>query len=160
MRTIELDGHIVSDAQVKSSKNGRAYVEFRFANNEYSDKDNPFYARVVSFDNKYVNLAEYYKKGKPLYIMGDYSNKVYSTQDGKCSVDNNIVAFKIDFPKTGNRDNQPQATATDAIPTVTTTSEAKPAPTPKATTTTKKKTTAKAAPTPVVTDEEDDDLPF
>lgn len=159
MRTLNVIGRVVSDAQVKSSKNGRAYVEFRFANNEYNDKDNTFWARVVSFDNKYVNLAEYYTKGKLLVIEGDYSNKVYSTQDGKCAVDNNIVAFKIDFVSGGNNEGgheKTTATTTEQIPTVTTTTESKVAPAVKAAS--KKKTTPK--PAPVVADDEDDDLPF
>lgn len=155
MRTLSLIGRVCADAQIKSTKDGQAYVEFRFANNEYRDKDNTFWCRVVSDNKVYVNLAKYYTKGKLLYVSGDYSNKVYSNKDGICSIDNNIWANKIDFTSSGsNSENNGGDQTTDATPTVKTETP---------TVTTKKATTAKkekAKPAPVVADDEDDDLPF
>lgn len=156
MRILTVQGRVVSDAQVKSSAKGRAYIEFRFANNEYKDEEGTtFWMRAVSFDPAHINLAQFITKGKPLILTGNYSNKVYASKEGTCQIDNNLVLTGIYFVDSNKKDENGETetkVATDVAetPVVTTT--------PK----TKKKTEPKVTPkpSPIVTDEEDDDLPF
>lgn len=154
MRILTVQGRVVSDAQVKSTSKGRAYVEFRFANNEYNDEEGTtFWMRAVSFDSAHVNLAQFITKGKPLILMGNYSNKVYAAKDGTCQIDNNLLLTGIYFIDSNKKD-EGTATTTEQpkveeVPVVTATKKTKK---------TEPKVTPK--PTPSVTDEEDDDLPF
>lgn len=153
MRILTVQGRVVTDAQVKSSAKGRAYIEFRFANNEYKDEEgSTFWMRAVSFDPSHINLAQFITKGKPLILTGNYSNKVYAAKDGACQVDNNLVLTGIYFIDSNKKD---ESTSTAQPPK---TEEAPVVTTPKGTKKTEPKVTPK--PTPDVTDEEDDDLPF
>lgn len=159
MRMLTIQGRVVADAQVKSTTNGRAYIEFRFANNEKMDDENvTFWLRVTSFDTSHINLAQYITKGKPLTLVGDYSNKVYAAKDGTCQIDNNLRLKSLYFSELSKRENGENGTTT-AVNVPVTSGE-----TPKTETPTKakKKAEPKATPkpAPVVTDEEDDDLPF
>lgn len=154
MRILTVQGRVVTDAQVKSSAKGRAYIEFRFANNEYKDEEgSTFWMRAVSFDPSHINLAQFITKGKPLILTGNYSNKVYAAKDGACQVDNNLVLTGIYFIDSNKKD---EGTSTTTQPPKT--EEAPVVTTPKGTKKTEPKVTSK--PTPEVTDEEDDDLPF
>lgn len=154
MRVLTVQGRVVSDAQVKSSAKGRAYIEFRFANNEYKDEEGAtFWMRAVSFDPAHVNLAQFITKGKPLILTGNYSNKVYAAKDGSCQIDNNLVLTGIYFidsiKKEDSGDTEVAQTVTEEAPVVTSTKKTK-------------KTEPKVTPnpTPTVTNEEDDELPF
>ena len=154
MRILTVQGRVVTDAQTKSSAKGRAYIEFRFANNEYKDEEGTtFWMRAVSFDPSHINLAQFITKGKPLILTGNYSNKVYAAKDGTCQVDNNLVLTGIYFIDSNKKeeggDNEVKQTVKEEAPVVTTTKKTK-------------KTEPKVTPksTPTVTDEEDDDLPF
>lgn len=154
MRVLTVQGRVVSDAQVKSSAKGRAYIEFRFANNEYKDEEGAtFWMRAVSFDPAHVNLAQFITKGKPLILTGNYSNKVYAAKDGSCQIDNNLVLTGIYFidsnKKEDSGDTEVAPTVAEEAPVVTSTKKTKK---------TEPKVTPK--PTPTVTDEEDDELPF
>lgn len=157
MRILTVQGRVVSEAQVKSSAKGRAYVEFRFVNNEYRNGEtDTFWMRAVSFDPAHINLAQFITKGKPLTLTGNYSNKVYASKDGSCQVDNNMILTGIYFNDSGKKDDNgettqeaPKAAPLIETPTVTASKA-------------KKKTEPKTAvkSTPTVADDEDDDLPF
>lgn len=161
MRMLTIQGRVVADAQVKSTTNGNAFVTFRFANNEYTDKDGTtFWLSVSSFDPSIINRAKYITKGKPLTLVGNYSNKVYAAKDGTCQVDNELRLIEMFFNDAPKREEDGTTQSTPTTVEVTTGGEPiKQAAAPKAPA--KKKAAAKAAPTPApVTDEEDDDLPF
>lgn len=108
MRQITITGHIVADAEIKVGKNGgSSFLTMRIANNEYNDPENcTYWFRVTSFLPRHVNLAKYYTKGKPIIVVGNYSDGIYqSQQTGKCSVNRDIVASEIYFQTEGNNRN-------------------------------------------------------
>lgn len=153
MRILTVQGRVVSDAQVKSSAKGRAYIEFRFANNEYKDEEGTtFWMRAVSFDPSHINLAQFITKGKPLILTGNYSNKVYAAKDSTCQIDNNMVLTGIYFIDSNKKDENSDVEAKSAVAETPVVTTSKP----------KKKSEPKATPkpAPTVTDDEDDDLPF
>lgn len=161
MRMLTIQGRVVADAQVKSTVKGTAYITFRFANNEFNDKeDSTFWMNVRSFDPSHINLAKFITKGKPLTLVGNYSNKVYAAKDGTCQVDNDLVLTAIYFDNVKREGDQTAATQTTTV-AVTNTEPVTVAPTPTpAAPKTKKKTKPKVVAPTVVTDNEDDDLPF
>ena len=88
----------MADAEVKVSKNGKPYLEFRFANNEYGDEDGyTFWVRVSSYNPSLINLAKFYTKGKSLIITGKYKDRAYINKDGKPEVGRDITASAIEF---------------------------------------------------------------
>ena len=105
---MEIMGRLVADAQVKTTTNGDTYIDMRMVVNMYKGKDKdsePFWVSVRSF-NTPKSMAKYYTKGKPLIVEGSYENKIYKTNDGRASIDNSILAYRIDFVDGGQQQEQ------------------------------------------------------
>lgn len=106
MRFISVIGRIVNDAEKRMTQNGREYITFRFANNEYSDqkdengKSATYWFNVTSFSPNHLN-ENFYKhltKGKPIVVIGDYRDNIYQNKvNGNCEIGRYITAQKLDF---------------------------------------------------------------
>ena len=157
MRTLQVTGHIVADAERKMAKSGKEYLSFRIANNEFNDekgadgKAKPYWIGVTSLNQRHFSLTQYLTKGKPVIVEGDYSDRIYQNKEGNCDISRDILANAIYFlPGSGEGgNNTATATAKAAAPTVQTKME-----TPKPTTAEIK------VPTPAPADDGVDDLPF
>lgn len=104
MRDITIIGRVVNDAQLKQTKNGLSFIEFRFANNEHSDPEGyTYWFRVVSFQPNCINRRQYFTKGKPLFVQGRYSDRLYTTQSGATEIGRDITAHTIEFIDFGGR---------------------------------------------------------
>lgn len=98
MRQMTITGHVVADAEVKVSKKGKPYLEFRFANNEYGDEQGfTFWLRVASYNPSLINLAKFYTKGKSLIVTGKYEDRIYNNKEGKPEIGRDILAIGIEF---------------------------------------------------------------
>lgn len=157
MRNIEVIGRVVTDAEIKQTKNGASYLEFRFANNEFGDPEgSTYWFRVTSYQPNAVNLKKYILKGKPLFVSGRYKDRLYTTQSGGIEIGRDITANTIEFISTGENREQTQhapetkADANAGIPAVDIqvlkAKQEEPKP--------------KAAPANVKAADDDDDLPF
>jgi single-strand DNA-binding protein len=159
MRTLQVTGHIVADAERKISKSGKEYLSFRIANNEFNDekgddgKQKPYWIGVTSLNQRHFSMAQYLTKGKPIIVEGDYSDRIYQNKEGNCDISRDIIANAIYFLPTSNSENTtatPNTTKIDnSNPKVQTQMEAS------------KPTTAEIkVPTQTSTNDDDDDLPF
>ena len=130
MRKIMLTGYIVADAEKKvTSNSGREYITFRMANNEFNDekgsdgKPITYWFRVTSWNQNHYNLAKYLTKGKPVIVIGSFSDKIYQNASGSCDISRDIIADSIEFVSGGNGDNNSKATSKsnddDEMPKVT-----------------------------------------
>ena len=150
MRQLIVTVRAAADAQVKTTQNGKQYMEFRCANNEYDfakKETNTFWLRAVSFTPQHLNLAQFIKKGSSLILSGDYTNNIYNRNDGSQEIDNTLIIHSVAFNDTRANSDTKQTTTTAATPAPTMeiknpTIEPKPATQPEVATT------------------EDDDLPF
>lgn len=160
MRQIELTGHLVADAERKISKTGKEYLSFRIGSNEFNDKDDQgnqrtYWFNVTTFNQRHFGIAQYLTKGKPIIVVGDYSDRLYQNREGNCEIARDIMANAIYFNSDGNgnnNDNGKQTKATtQSSPVTQTTMVTKP-------------TTAdiKVPEAPVVStsNDDEDDLPF
>lgn len=144
MRKIMITGHLAANAEKLTSKNGREYLQFRIANNEYGDEketngnSKPFWVRVTSFVPSIISMSSHLTKGKPIIVTGRYSDNTYmSKATGTCEISREIIAESIEYlPGGGSRnDNNEnnvdtpvtqtsvQPTTIDKTSTVTPTSE-------------------------------------
>lgn len=129
MRKIMLTGHIVADAEKKvTPTSGREYMTFRLANNEFNDekgsdgKPVTYWFRVTSWNQNHYNLAKYLTKGKPVIVIGSFSDRIYQNSSGACEISRDIIAESIDFIGGGNSENNNKTnakTTKDSIPEVT-----------------------------------------
>lgn len=160
MRQIELTGHLVADAERKISKTGKEYLSFRIGSNEFNDKDDQgnqrtYWFNVTTFNQRHFGIAQYLTKGKPIIVVGDYSDRLYQNREGNCDIARDIMANAIYFNSDGNgnnNDNGKQTKATTQSSPVTQTTMAT------------KPTTADIkvpeAPVASTSNDDEDDLPF
>lgn len=103
MRQIMITGFLGADAEVKQTKQGMPYITFRVGNSEYSDAQNEtHWYRVTSFNNRYVNMSKYLKKGTNVIIYGDYKDELYQNNEGRCMISRDITANYITFNGNNN----------------------------------------------------------
>lgn len=116
MIQINFIGRVVADAQVKTSKQGRQYIDMRMAA-DMKTGENPetMWIRVVSFTTP-VAMAQYYTKGKPLYVTGRYEQSTYDTKDGRTLINNDVLASSIEFIGLGRDDKAAQVAESKAQP--------------------------------------------
>lgn len=161
MRVCDLTGRLAADAERRVSKNGKEYLYFRMANNEYNDEKGPdgkpktYWFSVTSFNH--LHMAQYLTKGKPIHVRGSLSLRLYQTKDGRCEIACDIVATEIHFEASSTDKTQtPQGTisVTTVSPSTQTQMEVVSTPTAKPTTAELK------IPSEVPMDNDDDDLPF
>lgn len=158
MRILTLSGRVVSDAVVRQMKDGRNYLEFRFANNEWFDeKDKTFWIRVACYSSELINLKQYITKGKPLNLVGRYKDRIYVRQDGVPEIGRDLTAYSIEFPETNKKEESEQQTQTQAAAPANPVVNPQVQATPTAAATQAPKPVQSA---PAVADSEDDDLPF
>lgn len=119
MRKLTLIGRIVADAEKQVTSNGREYLTFRLANNEFADpkdsdgKQTPYWFRVTSWEAKHINLTKYLTKGKPVIVIGDYKDSIYESKNtGKWEISRDIIADSINFVEGSASNNGTQPTTT------------------------------------------------
>ena len=155
MRTLQVTGNIVADAEKKISKNGKEYITFRIGNHEFDDekgadgKPKTVWIGVTCFNQRYFGLTQYLTKGKPVIVVGDYSDRIYQTREGNCEISRDVMANAIYFIPGKSDDNQNAVNKTQtSAPVVQTKMEAP------------KPTTAELAVPTQPSNDSDDDLPF
>lgn len=104
MRIITVNGRIAADVTRMVSKQGTEFINFSIANTEYGDpkssdgQPQTQWFRVTSFLPQHVNLAQHLKKGKPITVIGKYSNRLYQNQStGQWNISNDVIASEICF---------------------------------------------------------------
>lgn len=104
MRIITVNGRIAADVTRQVSKQGTEFINFSIANTEYGDpkssdgQPQTQWFRVTSFLPQHVNLAQHLKKGKPITVIGKYSNRLYQNQNtGQWNISNDVIASEICF---------------------------------------------------------------
>lgn len=104
MRIITVNGRLAADVTRQISKQGTEFINFSIANTEYGDpkssdgQPQTQWFRVTSFLPQHVNLAQHLKKGKPITVVGKYSNRLYQSQNtGQWGISNDVIASEICF---------------------------------------------------------------
>ena len=169
MRTLILSGRLGANAEVKVTKTGTQFIEFRMANNEYGDEEGQTYwFRVTSFNPRHINLAPHLTKGKTVEVVGSLRTRGYvNATTNKIEVGHDITASEIMFdsnfgrPQEEGNNTQKAATAAPVTtPTTTSANSSKKTTRNPATTTIPTPQPAPVQTQAVVTDDGADDLPF
>lgn len=168
MRVCDLTGRLAADAERRVSKNGKEYLYFRMANNEYNDEKGPdgkpktYWFSVTSFNH--LHMTQYLTKGKPIHVRGSLSLRLYQTKEGKCEIACDIVATEIHFETTSTDKTQAPQSATSVSVTGQTTPSTQTrmeVPSTPTISESPKPTTAELkVPSELPMDSDDDDLPF
>lgn len=119
MRIITVNGRIAANVTRQVSKQGTEFINFSIANTEYGDpkssdgQPQTQWFRVTSFLPQHVNLSQHLKKGKPITVVGKYSNRLYQSQStGQWGISNDVIASDIYFEIGSERQENGGAPAT------------------------------------------------
>lgn len=107
MLQVEIIGNIGNDAQVKDF-NGKKYIAFnvahseKFKNQQGVETERTTWVSVLKPGESAV--AQYLKKGTPVFVRGDLSVKAYKDNAGNWQVGVNCLAREIQLLPGGKRD--------------------------------------------------------
>lgn len=107
-------GRLGGDAEVKLSKSNKKFLTMRVAVDDYSNgKRETVWTRVTCPPERFLNLEEYLKKGKPVMISGTQRVSVYKNNNGDYVPSIDIMVEHLEFVSTGTKENsdKPQENA-------------------------------------------------
>ena len=116
MLQVEIIGNIGNDAQVKDF-NGKKYIAFnvahseKFKNQQGVETERTTWVSVLKPGESAV--AQYLKKGTPVFVRGDLSVKAYKDSQHQTQVGVNCLARELQLLPSSKRD-QSQASAADS----------------------------------------------
>ena len=102
LNSILVEGNMVRDPELRSTKNGKLYCVFSIASNRFYKTDQGFEKEVSFFDVEcWGKLAETIadggKKGKGARIVGRLKQNRWIDRDGKSRSSFSIVAEHVEF---------------------------------------------------------------
>lgn len=106
MRIISFDGRLGSDAEVKTTRDGKPYVRLHVANNIYTNgEDRTDWFDVTCYDQFVVEKrAKFFTKGTYVIVTGNVVTEV-KPYEGKLWVNHYVTATSIDLPRFGRSQN-------------------------------------------------------
>lgn len=100
-----IDGRLMEDAKIRTTKNNDEFLSFTFIHNRRKNgQDEGIKFNVVSYDTRVINnhkAKNFYTKGRPLNIFGSCDESI-TERDGKYYLNRNIVAYYMEFPISSN----------------------------------------------------------
>jgi single-strand DNA-binding protein len=114
---INVKGNLGSDPDLKFSKNNNAYCNFSLAytprkqvNGEWQDGETMWF-KVVAFGTKAEAIADTFKKGDTVVVVGEMAQSTYTDKEGNEKTSMEITAKEVGLvPKLGKPKAQQFAT--------------------------------------------------
>ena len=99
-------GRLGADCEVKELSNGRKFISFRIATDEFKKGQNETsWFDVSDFTENALRLAPFLKKGKMLNVHGVETIRLYQTKTGEYAIGRDVTAYRLDFVNIGGGDN-------------------------------------------------------
>lgn len=159
MVNVNFIGRIGRDAETKTAQNGRQFVTFNVATDEYQrGEKTTSWLRVTYTGERALKMAQYFTKGKLVNVIGSETVSTYQRQDGQIAIGRDVLADKVDFVNSGSghtHDDQAAASADCGTLERPVAQTVPPTPAPAPTSNIPQQVAAVATPV-----EDDDDLPF
>ncbi len=83
MLKVEIIGNIGADAKIVNGANGAGYLMFSVAHNPRKEGAQPVWINCSHRISGGGNLSQYLLKGTRVYVRGNLSVSVYTTDDGE-----------------------------------------------------------------------------
>lgn len=93
IQTITLLGHLITDAEPFSDKNGNDFIRFKMACMRATPKGESKFTvyRILYYGSGFENL----KQGDQVYVFGDLDINAHIDKEGKVWLNNEVYALKI-----------------------------------------------------------------
>ena len=136
-------GRLGNDAEIIENGNAK-FISCRVAVDESVNKEKTTRWVSLSLDaNRFKNVSQYLKKGKPVFVTGSERVSVYTTKNGEHAIDTRVFVDSIEFVGIGQKPNEQQNTTSNDQQHNN-----------------EKETAQKEIELPIATNNSDDELPF
>lgn len=100
LNVISVSGRMATDPTIKDV-NGMSCTSFNIASDSMKKDENgtkiPIFYSVSVWGQNGERAAKYLKKGNPVLIVGDFSQRTYTGNDGKDRFQNQIRASNVEY---------------------------------------------------------------
>ena len=100
MNNVELVGRLARDPELRYTSNGIAKVNFTLVVDRKPNKDGevtPDFIRCMAWNKTAEFVAQWFKKGKPMAIIGQIRTGSYEKEDGTTIYTTDVLAEKVEF---------------------------------------------------------------
>lgn len=110
MNFVTIAGHLGADPEVRFTSTGQKVTTFRVAARaRRGSKDETIWWRVTVWGEQFDKMIPYFKKGSPIFVIGELSKpEIFTDSQGHSQVSMNITAFNLSFSPFGKPD-RPQS---------------------------------------------------
>ena len=104
--SINLQGRLTADPELKTLEGGRSMCKFTVAVNRRipGGKEKASFIPVTVFGQEAVNSAEYLTQGRVVYVAGEFETDKYTDRDGNTRTGFGVVASRVTFGSGGRSD--------------------------------------------------------
>lgn len=107
MNSVILLGRLVADPELKTTNTGKEVTNFRIAvDKPYqkgSEREADFFD-IVAWGKTAVFVSQYFKKGKPIVVVGSLQTRSYEAKDGSKRHVTEVLANNIEFVPASKND--------------------------------------------------------
>lgn len=117
MNSVVLTGRLTRDPEVRYTASQTAVATFTLAVDRPYSKDkenNADFIRITSFGKQAEFVEKYLNKGRLVGVSGRIQTGSYQAQDGTTRYTTDVVADRIEFLGSGNRENGGEGIAREA----------------------------------------------
>lgn len=101
LNKILLIGNMVADPELKQTQSGIAVVTFTIAVNrrfaKQGEQNSVDFIRVTAWRQQAEFVSRYFKKGKPIFVLGSLQNRNWTDQNGQKHYEYEVVADEVSF---------------------------------------------------------------
>lgn len=111
---VVLNGRLVRDVEMRFANSGIAIANFTIAVNQSRKNENgereADFINCVAFNKTAETIANYFKKGNMIGIVGEYRNNNYVKEDGTKVYRDNVVVDNFGFRESKKDNNDQRST--------------------------------------------------
>lgn len=112
LNKILLIGNMVADPELKQTQSGIAVVTFTIAVNrrfaKQGEQSSVDFIRITAWRQQAEFVARYFKKGKPIFVLGSLQNRNWTDQNGQKHYEYEVVADEVSFVESKSSDESAQ----------------------------------------------------
>lgn len=99
---VNIIGRLGADSEIKTNSNGRPFVVFRLATDEFKNgKAETTWLNVADYTEKTHKMAAYLKKGSLVNIHGIETIGTYKNKNGETTFSRDVISDRVDFVNSG-----------------------------------------------------------
>ena len=103
---VNVIGRLGADCEVRTNSNGKPFVTFRVATDEFKNgKVETAWLNVVDYSEKTYKMSAYLKKGSLISIHGIETVGTYTTKSGEIGISRDIMSDRVDFVNSSSSGN-------------------------------------------------------